>query len=173
MPAGKRARIPPFSKVANSIRRNVTKVADTVLYDFAVDMRDVMVTGIYRQRFRSFILNPINKSYKKWKESIGLDGRVMISTAQYVDSITVIPVEHARYEVGIHDNIAARDHKGNPVGITLKVLGAVHEYGSQAAHVPPRPHWADGFQEAQLRAPAISNKIATEAAAKIRRELQG
>ena len=163
--------IPPFSKIADSIRRNVAAVADQELKKLAIEMRDFMRDGIRFQRFASFQTYPLTKGYVEWKVRMGLDRRVLISTGQYVNNIVYRMIKRGVYEVNVPENIAARDHKGDPIGLTLRVLGAIHEFGSASAHVPPRRHWRDGIQHAERRAQEAGHKIAVEAARRVRREM--
>jgi len=162
--------IPPFSRIADSIRRSVATVADHELKKFAVEMRDFMRDGIRRQRFPSFQAYPLSRGYMEWKKSVGLDRRVLIATGQYVNNIVYRKIRRGVYEVNVPENIAARDKDGRPVGVTLRVLGAIHEIGSAAAQVPPRRHWRDGIAHAEQRAQEVAQAVAVEAARQVRRE---
>ncbi len=125
--------------IAASTRREVEKTALWV--------RNELRSRIIHQTFRH---TPLKPRYLRWKLRKGLDPGKLMATRTYVNSIQARSLSAAEYrrrfgrtraKVYASWTVEVPNEIHGPSGLPMPVLARIHEYGSKAAGIPPRPHW--------------------------------
>jgi len=141
----KKPSIPKFSKLVSQTGEEVLGLAQQGVRQVAEDARDKLVEGIKEQVFQSFRQFPLADETVARKERLGLDGRVMMATGHYVNSIKVVQEDENTFRVGFEEGEKAVDEQGRPVDIELDQVARAHEFGTST--LPARPHWRPVFDE--------------------------
>src|SRR4030042_5229310 len=79
-------------------------------------------------------LKPLSEWYKKWKERMGLDTRILLATHEMFNSAKVYHEGFGKRFIGIK---GGKIHKMAKIVVALLVL--VHEYGRLDRSIPARP----------------------------------
>ena len=155
-----------FKAVAKTVPPAVEKAVDAWMEEQRLDFID----RIQKQRFVSFrvILYPesgtnLSPRWLAVKAAYGADLRTMIATGHYVSQIKLWKSgkgRDRRYRIGFHANTKARDLNGHVVDFPLWRVARVQEFGSDAAQIPPRPHWRPYANLMRRRAPAARRACA-------------
>ena len=155
--ATKGPKIPNFHK-ATEVLRKAPDVARTMLAKTADMEAETFIHYVENQTpFEEFDAAPLSEKWAAFKKKHKLDKRTMIATTHYINKVRVFTTRvsptHWQYRIGF----APSDRAIDPVTktqtpLSLNLLAAVHEYGSQKAHVPARPHWGPFFDEMEKRA---------------------
>lgn len=158
----RRSHIPAFRTVTAPLSR-AQEIADEKVGAFAQSEANRFRGRIKSQAFSSFHKVPLAPVTIQRKTLLQLDLRTMIATGHYTQSLKVVrwvpEPGLVRYRVGFADNDRAHDEKGVPVAMTLNELAEIHEYGSAAAKIPPRPHWGPHLQAMTERATVVVSAV--------------
>lgn len=132
----------------NVFNTQVVSIARTKIKRAATDFANSVKMAFWQQRYKT-TWQPLSERYMAYKKKKGLDLRTLIATGTYVRSIEARPRRYrgviVSYEVGPPRGI----HQ--PSGLTYRKLARLHEYGSRAANIPPRPIWNPAWQEFMKR----------------------
>lgn len=167
--------IPPFSAVRRAIAHVANELLDRRTGEFAEQEADLFRARIKAQKFQAFIDYPLSPRYLARKAAAGADLRTMIATAHYIKAIRALRrrgVDGKPYwMVGFHWSAKARNLDGSVSQLLLSDVAAIQEFGSAAAHIPPRPHWRPQAKEMARRAVPFRRRVAAEIAKKANAEL--
>lgn len=162
----KNPHLPPVRKILRALGAAARKAQVEHARDFGYTQMTAFKSRLRHQDFDSFDAHPLSPAYAARKRALKLDPRTMIATGHYVKHIQL----HERPDglkrtifIGFEDGAKAVDHDGRETDITLDLLAKVQEHGSQAANVPPRPHWQDHLDRMHQAAPAVRTAIKDEA----------
>lgn len=165
---GRKADVPDVRRILKDIVETARKHSRVEVAKFAEEMKVELVERIVTQKFEAFREYPLTEDWLKTKRNLGLDRRVLMATHHYVNSICVIKHSPTSFEVNVPKDARAWDVHRQPIKLSLRALGAIHEYGSAASNIPPRPHWRVIIREATRRAPRVADRIV----GKVRQELR-
>jgi hypothetical protein len=172
----KTAHIPKFSTIRRVIQDVAWRTADTAVHTFARREQQRFQLRISRQQFESFAAIPLSPQYRARKIAMGRDGRTMIATRHYIESIrtkrTVLEKRDVTYHVGFDKDTRARNLDGSTAQIRLCEVAAVQEYGSAAAHIPARPHWRPHLVDMQQRAVTLRRSLVRQIVKWVTHELR-
>lgn len=155
MPATVRLRIPDVNRSVRVLRNTTNRVAKREGRELANLYAVRVQNAIYAQSLNHVPLNP---AYRRWKQRVGLDDRILIATGEYVDSISwfvdrrirgVTGEEFVTYRVGLPNR---RHSSGIDLGFLMRIL----EHGTRTG-IPARPHFAPIWR--QFRADLGSERI--------------
>ncbi len=181
-----RAHIPSLTAFLGKVKVAAVAAAEADLRAFAHEQRDAFVERIRQQDFDSFRRIPLSWAYRLRKRFHHLDPRTMIATGTYLDSIQVHErttagrASSGRFsaqerpilvmEINIDPSARAMGLDGTPTNVPMRMVAAVNEFGSSAAHVPARPHWAPFFLDmATNTAPVLGRRMTADIARALRR----
>jgi hypothetical protein len=151
-----------------------------MIREFTDKEREEFVRALRHQDFPAFQEIPLSPAWLARKARKNRDLRTMIATGHYINSIRVFRKDSVRmdgtrtflFHVGFEKDALARDLDGRTVNFPLRLVAAVQEKGSAAAHIPPRPHWEPQRRRISARAPALRQRIGIKVAQQVRRELE-
>jgi len=166
--------IPNFGAIAQTVRTEATRAAESVVHDFAESERIKFQTRIRRQEFESFDAFPLTPRWYQKKKAAGADLRVMIATRHYLEEIKVITERNSNVSVtvyvGFDEMDRTRDLEGNIVPYPLYKIARVHEHGSVKMHVPARSHWRPFYEEMHERSGEVRERIRRVVALALRKK---
>lgn len=154
--------IPDFDAVAKRLRTTANSMAFQMVRAWAGVEAEAFKKQILDQDFASFDEAPLSPGWVARKIAKHADARTMIATGQYVRSIRVFVRHEDRKTVvyvGFDTSDVALDLDHVPTKLKLYQLAEIQEYGSEAANVPPRPHWGPYLKGMQSRAPTLRKAI--------------
>lgn len=168
----KKPKIPNLRAVLKTAAKKLPATIELALDEWADAQRDEFVERIEDQRFASFkkINYPesgtnLSPRWLAVKEAFGADPRTMIATGHYISKIQVFKTNKGggqQWRIGFHHSAKAVDLEGNTVDFLLRDMARVHEYGSMAAGILPRPHWGP-FGDVMRRNAASARRSMAEA----------
>lgn len=177
----KKPHIPNLSAVLTTARKILPKAVEVAVDEWVEGQRDDFVERIEDQRFASFkrIYYPesgtnLSPRWLAVKAAFSADPRTMIATGHYISQIKVWKTKKGggrQWRIGFHHAAKARDLEGNTVDFLLRDMARVHEYGSVAAGILPRPHWGPQGNRMRRRAPAARRAIAEAAGEQLKKAL--
>ena len=136
----RKGHIPNFRQVAAPLYAAFHKTLEQVKI-FAEREKNAFVSDLRLQAFPSFNITPLSRAWAETKKKLNLDPRTMFATHEYTSKIRVF-VQGSLVYIGFDEGDMAVDpHTKQHTKFPLHLLAAVQEYGSEKAHVPPRPHW--------------------------------
>ena len=160
-----KSKIPHAGRLFTQVRRAANAALIDEVGAWAETQKDSFRTKIERQVFPDFreIYYPesgtnLSPQWLSRKASKGADGRTLIATGHYKNSIRVWRTlrknrQGADFRIGFHPRIQARNLDNQRVPILLNSIAMIHEYGSAASHIPRRRHWGPHYSD--MRAAAV------------------
>lgn len=147
-------------KVSKAIAKSAQQITFDVLHAEAEKLARMVREEIDAQ---PATWQPLNPTYLKWKERVGLNTDMLKATENYYNSIAVQEVRNhlGRYtaavgaknvprftiRVGVpltkHPGLGDADDKDTPK-IRYTDLAAILEFGNE--HMPARPHWGPAYR---------------------------
>lgn len=115
---------------------------------------------------------PLSQRYAAAKARRGLDPRMLIATGRYVNSIRARKSGTKTYVVA-PSRESVLDAHGIPTDLTLRDLGAIHEFGSRKRSIPPRPHWRPVWQHFLRQQDEIKAEIRRKLRSSVQLALKG
>lgn len=90
---------------------------------------------------------PLNPKYRERKVSRGLDGRTLISWAEYYYAIKVWTSGNRHLaNVGVKNNVFTRSVEGKKSRLSIAQIAMIHEFSS-GRKIPKRPLWNPTLRE--------------------------
>lgn len=159
----KKPSIPVFEKMVAPLRA-VPKAAMKQIRSFAGREALIFKHKIENQEFESFDATPLSDEWLAFKIKNNLDLRTLIATKNFINHIRVFVKKTGPHTTTVYIGFDEEDKAIDPITkektpFHLYILAAVQEYGSQKAHVPPRPTWGPQLTEIQERAKALRAKM--------------
>lgn len=156
--------IPNFERFAERLVKSAKERGRFAIQAFAGFEAETFRQRILEQQFESFEANPLSPAWIARKIAKNADLRVIVATQTYVKHIRVFTKENEdgslTVYVGFDENDRAVDLDGNIVrDMPLHVLAEIHEYGSEVANIPPRPHFTPFREEMRQRAGKVRERI--------------
>lgn len=142
-----------------------TKRVMSSMPKFVKTLQQRVVTGIATRYHEALLqhlesqdlpLAPLNEWYRQWKESHGLDTRILIATGELMENIKIYDIAVGKAFVGVK---SGKQHKG---GIDMALLALIHEYGSVETGMPARPLYRLTLQELKSKLSSVLQSIVTE-----------
>lgn len=163
--------IPDFNALVGRLRKAANTNAFKMIRAWAGEEAELFKREILAQDFDSFEAEPLSPRWLARKIAKHADARTMIATGTYVKSIRVF-IRHDEDKTIIYVGFGEDDHAvdldGNRVDTKLYEIAAIHEYGSEAAGIPPRPHWSVHLNGMQQRAPSLRRAIVAKTIKQVR-----
>jgi hypothetical protein len=177
VPKAKPPHVPNFKAAVKYLHDDAFELAVKEVREFAKYEAGAFRHRIEQQDFQAFKAIPLSAGYAARKKAKGRDPRTMIATRNYLENIKVFrrdnPDGSVTIFVGHDEDTPAKDLSGNVTDIKLWEVARVQELGSEAANIPPRPHWGPHFDEMRQRVVplrrGIAFKIVTKANAKLKK----
>lgn len=142
-----------------AMQESWTDVAGIEGSKIAEEFRLDLISKVKKQAFK---WPPLNPDYKASKIRAGLDQRMLIATGAYLKSIESKLVETGEtrvvYEVAPSKK-KLKSSEGSAEGLTYRQLARIHERGSQARNIPPRPHWGPTTRKFQDMSEVYSEQL--------------
>lgn len=158
--------IPDFNAVAKRLRTAANTTAFRMIRSWAGAEAEAFKKKIQDQDFDAFDAEPLSPGWLARKVAAHADARTMIATGQYVKRISVF-VRHDEGKtvifVGFDADDPAVDLDGKPTRLKLYQVAEIQEHGSEAAGIPPRPHWGPHLNDMRKRAADLRRAIARKA----------
>lgn len=128
-----------YERIVNFVEIFEAQVVDIAAEELeaAAKRYSAEVRGIIRNQSYNHV--PLNQAYLESKKKKGLDPRILIATADYVNKIKAKRVKGAGKEVSYRVGPPMGIHK--PSGLPYKTLARIHEFGSDDGRIPARPVW--------------------------------
>lgn len=150
--------------------RYLTQRAPAVVAEHVVEWAheevELFRDAVKAQDFPAFHAEPLSPQWLARKASKNLDLRTMIATGNYLERIRVFETRKRDGSVsifiGFDRDEKAIDADGQATPTTLRLVAAVHEYGSAASNIPPRPHWGPFLKRMKGRAKDVRAGIRAE-----------
>lgn len=156
--AYRRAHVPDLRRALENLRDVARETTVTQMVSFADAERSAFIRRVEAQKFASFAAFPLSPRWLRRKELAGADLRTMIATHWYLDNVRIEVVVRGgkvMVHVGFDSGVMAKDLSGDPTDIELDAVAKIQEYGSQAANIPPRPHWRPHLADMKKRAARV------------------
>jgi len=110
---------------------------------------------VKRITLQQFNWVPLTKRYAKRKKRDGKDQRILIRDKKYIKGIRVRHPSKLAWVVDLPAKIHPGTVSKNSKGISYRLLGMVHEYGSRKRNIPARPHWRPVTRDFMAKGPDI------------------
>lgn len=138
----------------SALGENAPMAADGLMQTIASDLKFEFKQNLWERKLK---LVPLKQSYLQNKISMHRFPQILISTSQMVASVEARKMENFVYFVGVP---SGKVHK--KTGIKLSDLAKIHEFGSIARGIPPRPAWALTAVRFEKQVPKIIDKFLTK-----------
>ncbi len=137
------------------------KTAITRLPEFFRSLTDELAQKIaesyYKKLQDHFIeqdlpLKPLSEWYRRWKERMGLDSRILLATHEMFETVKVYHEGFGKRFVGIKEG---KIHQMAKIDVAL--LALVHEYGRLDRSIPARPTFRPTADELRAELDTVIN----------------
>lgn len=103
---------------------------------------DRLISNIESQKFS---WAPLSQAYLNRKVMLGLDTRTLIATSNYISGIEI------QDSIGVGGRLAMfvgpSPGATHVSGLSMNVIGGIHEYGTSDGRIPARPHYRPTWEE--------------------------
>jgi len=113
---------------------------------------------------------PLNPRYLARKIRRGRDPRMLVSAGAYKESFEKSRIGGNNGDVTTW-RMAPSSSRHQESGLTFAQLGMVHEYGSPARRIPPRPHWRPVLQEFEGKKAEIETQLLNKVVSQVHSRL--
>lgn len=118
------------------------KFGDVPMRECAELVHDRLISNIESQKFS---WTPLTQAYLKRKSELGLDTRTLIATSNYISGIEISEDVGFGGRVGVF--VGPSPGATHISGLSMNVIGGIHEYGTSDGRIPARPHYRPTWEE--------------------------
>lgn len=118
------------------------KFGDEPMKECAELFYERLISNIESQ---AFSWKPLNQMYLNRKKILGLDSRTLIATSNYISGIEIKEEGSVGGRLGVY--VGPSPDKTHVSGLSMNVIGGIHEYGTSDGRIPARPHYRPTWEE--------------------------